>query len=207
MKSLHFSPSKTVVYLLTAFCSLSLSCTSSELATTAVGALPATALQPYGRTVVNVKQQLELISSAVHFGFSFEGTQCQIYTSLPTREGHSYLQYELDGVYQKRVRVNGNTKEPLVISVAAPGRHTVWMYKATEAHTGPIIIEKVAARKVKALQKPKAPWIEFIGNSITCGAAADPSEVPCGSGQYPDQHNAYMAYGPGWPVLLKPTFC
>ncbi|MDB5262900.1 MAG: family lipase, partial [Adhaeribacter sp.] len=32
--------------------------------------------------------------------------------------------------------------------------------------------------------------------SITCGAAADPSEVPCGSGQYHDQHNAYMSYGP-----------
>ena len=40
------------------------------------------------------------------------------------------------------------------------------------------------------------PLIEFIGNSITCGAAADPSENPCGSGSYHDQHNAYMAYGP-----------
>jgi hypothetical protein len=38
--------------------------------------------------------------------------------------------------------------------------------------------------------------IEFIGNSITCGAAADASEVPCGTGVYHDQHNAYYAYGP-----------
>jgi hypothetical protein len=46
------------------------------------------------------------------------------------------------------------------------------------------------------LSAPKAPLIEFIGNSITCGAAADPAEVPCGTGDYQDQHNAYMSYGP-----------
>ena len=201
-----FFPSKTVAYLLVAFCSLASSCVSSEVAATAVDTLPARALHPYGRTIVNGKQQLELISSAVHFGFSFEGTRCQIYASLPTKQGHSYLQYELDGVYQKRLRVDGNSTEPLLISVAAPGKHTVWVYKATEAHTGPIVIEKVTAQKVKALQKPRAPWIEFIGNSITCGAAADPSEVPCDSGQYHDQHNAYMAYGPRVARALKANF-
>lgn len=46
-----------------------------------------------------------------------------------------------------------------------------------------------------AIQKPEAPLIEFIGNSITCGAAADASEITCGSGEYHDQHNAYYAYG------------
>jgi len=40
------------------------------------------------------------------------------------------------------------------------------------------------------------PVIEFIGNSITCGAASDTTDVPCGTGDYHDQHNAYMAYGP-----------
>ncbi len=49
---------------------------------------------------------------------------------------------------------------------------------------------------MKALKVPAASLIEFIGNSITCGAAADPSEVPCGTGVYHDQHNAYYAYGP-----------
>jgi hypothetical protein len=35
--------------------------------------LPPTALYPYGRSLLNKDHNLELISSAVHFGFSFEG--------------------------------------------------------------------------------------------------------------------------------------
>ncbi|WP_375435960.1 GDSL-type esterase/lipase family protein [uncultured Hymenobacter sp.] len=168
--------------------------------------LPATVLQPFGRTVVNSQQQLELIGSAVHFGFSFEGKECQVYASVPNAEQHNYLQYELDGVYQKRIRIDGSSKEPVVIAAPTPGKHMVWIYKATEAHTGPIALAKVAGRKVRALEKPAAPVIEFIGNSITCGAAADPSEVPCNSGQYHDQHNAYMAYGPRVARALSVNF-
>ena len=137
-----------------------------------------------------------MISSAMHVGFSFDGNECRIVASIPNAAGHNYLQYELDGVYQKRIKVSGNSKEPILITSPTAGTHTVWLYKATEAHTGPIVIEKVTATHIKPLQEAKAPLIEFIGNSITCGAAADPSEVPCGSGQYHDQHNAYMAYGP-----------
>jgi lysophospholipase L1-like esterase len=53
---------------------------------------------------------------------------------------------------------------------------------------------------------PNAPLIEFIGNSITCGALADPSEVPCGKGVYIDQHNAYLAYGPRVARALKVNY-
>ena len=49
---------------------------------------------------------------------------------------------------------------------------------------------------MQVIPNSNAPLIEFIGNSITCGAAADVSEVPCGSGVDYDQHNAYYAYGP-----------
>ncbi|HMH21425.1 MAG TPA: SGNH/GDSL hydrolase family protein, partial [Puia sp.] len=50
------------------------------------------------------------------------------------------------------------------------------------------------------------PLIEFIGNSITCGAAADPSETPCGTGLYHDHHNAYYAYGPRLARALGANF-
>lgn len=168
--------------------------------------LPATALLPYGRTLLNQQKQLELISSAAHLGFSFEGTECQVFVTLPNKQDHNYLQYELDGVYQKRLRVSGASAAPLVITAPRGGKHTVWLYKATEAHTGPVAIEKITGQAVKALPNPKAPLIEFIGNSITCGAAADPSEVPCGTGEYHDQHNAYLAYGPRVARALKTNF-
>ena len=196
-------------YLLIGFSCLNLSFSSSHpapLATKAADALPATALKPYGRTLINKEQQLELISSAAHFGFSFEGSSCQLVVSLPNGQDHNYLQYELDGVYQKRLRISGTSKEPITLTASGAGKHTVWVYKATEAHTGAIAIQKIVGKKAKALPKPAAPLIEFIGNSITCGAAADASEVPCGSGQYHDQHNAYQAYGPRVARALKTNF-
>lgn len=154
-------------------------------------------LKPYGRSMINEQKQLELISSAVHFGFSFKGNQCELYVSLKDKNAHNYIQYELDGVYQKRIRIEGSSNAPLVIKAASTtGYHTIKIFKATEAHTGPVQISKIVAHTIKPIANTNAPLIEFIGNSITCGAAADASEVPCGTGDYHDQHNAYMAYGP-----------
>jgi hypothetical protein len=99
-------------------------------------------------------------------------------------------------VYQKKVRIEGNSKEPFIITASDNGTHTVWIYKATEAQTGPVFIEKITGKNLKSLKEPDAPLIEFIGNSITCGAAADASEIPCDAGEYHDHHNAYYAYGP-----------
>jgi len=180
-------------FVLSCFCLLG--CMSSKMQATAADSLTAKELLPYGRSLLT-NGQLELISSAVHFGFSFEGRSCEIFASLPEGMDHNYLQYELDGVYQKRVKVSKNLQGPIRITTSNEGNHTVWIYKATEATTGPVFIQKVAASKIRALANSNAPLIEFIGNSITCGAAADPSEVPCGVGEYHDQHNAYYAYGP-----------
>jgi len=153
-------------------------------------------MRPFGRSLLNEQHNLELISSACQVGFSFEGTTFSLQVSLPAWLHHNYLQYELDGVYQKRIRIDSATTTPLVITAAAAGTHTVWIYKATEAQTGAIIIHAASATNIRPLQRPITPLIEFIGNSITCGAAADTTDVPCGAGVYHDQHNAYMAYGP-----------
>ncbi len=193
-------------YFLLAACGMALGCAPARVATKTTDTLPANALQPLGRTQLNGAQQLELISSAAHFGFSFEGRECRIFALLPPGQGHNYLQYELDGTYQKRLRVEGNSAAPLVLTAPTAGKHTIWIYKATEAHTGAIAIQKISATNIKALRPAAAPLIEFIGNSITCGAAADPSEVPCGTGEYHDQHNAYQAYGPRLARALRVNF-
>ena len=151
----------------------------------------AASLKPYGRYLLDQKHNLELISSAVHFGFTFTGKECAVYAFINDGDGHNYLQYELDGIYQKRLRVNGNTAQPISITASADGQHTVWIYKATEATTGPVIIQKIIGNDLHILDNTNAPLIEFIGHSITCGAAADTSDVGCGKGVYHDQHNAY----------------
>jgi len=159
--------------------------------------LAAKDLKPLGRTALTGDQYLELISSAVHFSFSFEGKECKVYASLPINgTDHNYLQYEMDGIYQKRIRIARDSTAPIIFSATTGGEHKVTIYKATEAHTGPIFVQRITGNKLKSIPSVQAPLIEFIGNSITCGAAADPSEVPCGTGVYHDQHNAYYAYGP-----------
>lgn len=179
---------------------------STNINAKATDSLAAKALQPYGRYRIDDNNNLELISTAIHFGFSFEGNECRIYASLPNPGSHNYLQYELDGRYQKRLRVSGDSSEPIVLTAPKAGHHTVWIYKATEATTGAILIQKIEGNKVRSVQKAAAPLIEFIGNSITCGAAADASEIPCGSGEYQDHHNAYYAYGPRVARELKANY-
>lgn len=158
--------------------------------------LTATELQPFGRYFFDAQNNLELISSAAHFGFSFKGATCSIFTFINDANSHSYLQYELDGVYKGRLKVTGNKVQQILIDAGNDGKHTIWIYKATEAMTGPIIISKIIAENIKSIAPVNKPLIEFIGNSITCGALADTSDVKCGQGVYQDQHNAYNAYGP-----------
>jgi lysophospholipase L1-like esterase len=157
--------------------------------------LQATELLPYGRTDIT-NNKLELISSAAHFGFSFRGNNCDIYASLPAGMDHNYLQYEIDGVYQKRIKISKDENNPVHLTATNNGTHKVWIYKATEATTGPVFIEKITGTALAAIPNSNAPLIEFIGNSITCGADADDSGMPCGKGEYHDYHNAYYAYGP-----------
>src|SRR5690349_16266336 len=188
------------------FVLICVSCTPPKKAARTDSVLPASSLVPFGRYDWNEKKDLELISSAINFGFSFSGTECSVFAYLTDTTAHNYLQYELDGVYQKRIRIPGNDRRPVTIKANAKGTHIVWIYKATEAHTGPIFIEKITGQDLKPLKRPEASLIEFIGNSITCGAAADPSETPCGTGVYHDQHNAYYAYGPRVARALAVNF-
>jgi hypothetical protein len=111
--------------------------------------LPATALQPFGRYLINNEHKLELISSAVHFGFSFEGKECRIFASVPNANGHNYLQYELDNVYQKRIKISGKSSQPVSLTAPKAGRHTLWIYKATEATTGPVFIQRLREIRLK----------------------------------------------------------
>jgi hypothetical protein len=170
------------------------------------GVLKAGRLHPFGRTLMN-DGRLELIGSASHFGYSFEGESSEISVETGGDSSYpNYLQYEVNGEYREKVRIRGGAKVVVHVEAGRKGRNDVWVYKATEANTGPIFISAVSGWGLKSLERPHAPLIEFIGNSITCGALSDPSGVPCGKGVYQDQHNAYFAYGPRVARALKANF-
>ncbi len=179
---------------------------SENVVAASTDSLTGSSLHPFGRYARNSKGDLEMIGSAVHFGFSFNGSVCTLYAVVSDSAAHGYLQYTLDGVYQKKIRIIGVNAAPVVIGDLTNGAHTVWIYKATEAASGPIFIEKIVAPGIKAIKEPQRPVIEFIGNSITCGAASDPSEIPCSLGEYHDHHDAYDAYGPRVARALHANF-
>jgi lysophospholipase L1-like esterase len=182
------------------------SCASTQTNSIQSNELAGTELEPFGRYMIQGKQPLELISSGVHVGYSYEGYESQVFASVPAANAHGYLQYELDGKYHGRVKINPGEPMSFTIRSSTNGKHTVWLYKATEARMGPILIHKVTGDDITAIRKPEAPVIEFIGNSITSGAASDPSEIPCGTAAYHDQHNAYLAYGPSVARALGANF-
>ena len=194
------------IYSLLGLCVILLLANRCTMAAPSADTLRASLLQPYGRFAWNNHSDLELISSAVHFGFRFSGTTFSIQAHLSDPGGHNYLQYTIDGEYQRRIKIQGNSRQLLIIGGLAKGQHTIWIYKATEATTGPVFVEYIVAHDAAPLRVPDLPLIEFIGNSITCGAAADPSEIPCGLGVYHDQHNAYYAYGPRVARMLNANF-
>ncbi len=166
--------------------------------------LTAESLIPVGRTELR-SGNLELISSGAYFGFTFSGKTCSLYVSIPSWLKTNYIQYTIDGNYGGRIQLTGDSL-PVVISAPTNGTHEVWVYKTTEAHTGGVFVNRVVAPAVKTIQPEAKSLVEFIGNSITCGAAADPSQIPCGQGSYHDQHNAYYAYGPRVARALNTHF-
>jgi lysophospholipase L1-like esterase len=77
----------------------------------------------------------------------------------------------------------------------AKGDHVVTLCKATE---GIGWMEVAGVYTENLLAAPALPdrKIECIGNSITAGFGNDTTGIPCGKGEWYDQHNAWMSYAP-----------
>lgn len=132
----------------------------------------------------------------VYISIQFTGNRCEIILNDEVLWGknHNYLELVVDGV-AKRMQTK-SAHDTIVVDVEPSAKpHTLSLHKNTEANIG--YLELVGFR-CEQLTKPSAKPVrkmEFIGNSITCGASADPSEIPCGKGVWQDQHNAYLSYG------------
>lgn len=132
----------------------------------------------------------------VYISIQFTGNRCEIILNDEVLWGknHNYLELVVDGI-AKRMQTK-SSHDTIVVDVETTAKpHTLSLHKNTEANIG--YLELVGFR-CQQLTEPAAKPVrkmEFIGNSITCGASADPSEVPCGKGVWHDQHNAYLSYG------------
>ncbi len=143
----------------------------------------------------------------VYISTRFSGPYCEIILNDEVLWGknHNYIEVVVDGV-AKRLQTKATRDTIVVADGLEAGVHTLTICKNTEANIG--YLELVGIRCSKLL-KPKAKperKIEFIGNSITCAASSDASEIPCGKGVWQDQHNAYMGYGAVTARILKAQY-
>lgn len=138
-----------------------------------------------------------LIGTASSVSFNFTGKECSIsLQSVDSYEHHNYASLVLDGNYIGKLKIEKGAAQSFPIKVSSNKKvHNLQIYKTTEAHSGGILFAGTTA-KLTSITAKKKKKIEFIGDSITCGAASDPLDVPCDKGEYFDHHNGYYAYGP-----------
>lgn len=132
----------------------------------------------------------------VYFTITFKGPSCEVILNDEVLWGsfHNYVQVVVDGK-ATRWQTRSKTDTLKVAENLSDGKHTLTICKNTEANIGYLELAGIRCEELLSpLPKPLRK-IEFIGNSITCGASADASMVPCGKGAWHDQHNAYMSYG------------
>lgn len=154
-------------------------------------------IQYTGRIDFSDPQKPRFWAPGVYISTRFAGPSCEVVVNDEQLGGtnHNYLEINLDGKLT-RLRLTGKTNTVKVADHLPGKTHTLTVCKNTEANIG--YLEFVGFRCAQLLPPTPRPTrrIEFIGNSITCGMGSDESAVPCDKGQWFDQHNAYLAYGP-----------
>lgn len=152
--------------------------------------------QYHGRVEKMQDNKAILIGAASSVSFDFKGNSCSIL--VQSMEDHqNYVSLELDGKYIGRIRIEkGEIKSfPIVVS-EKKNTHHLAIYKATEAANGGVLFAGTTAQLIENKTPKTKKKIELIGDSITCGFGNDSSTIPCGTGDWYDQHNSYWAYGP-----------
>jgi lysophospholipase L1-like esterase len=151
-----------------------------------------------GRIDFSNPQAPRFWAAGVYIKAKFKGSFCEIMVNDEVLYGtnHNYIEIAIDNQAPYRVRLTGKENTLKAGDGLTDTEHVVTICKDTESHMG--YLDFIGFRCEQLLPLPPEPWrkIEFIGNSITSGAAMDLSTTPCNTGQWYDQHNAYMAYGP-----------
>lgn len=148
-----------------------------------------------GRYDVLDDNSIALIGSASSVEFEVRTDSIILYLQSQFKHGNSFV-ITLNDLYQGRFLLSDDEVQDIRIGLPSDQTSKIGIFKATEAATGNLIVRAIESQAPLSKVPDRSKTIEFIGNSITCGAAADTRTIPCGTAYYHDQHNAYLAYGP-----------
>jgi lysophospholipase L1-like esterase len=154
-------------------------------------------IQYNGRIDFSDKLKPRIWAPGVYIMAKFKGSRCEILINdEASGSNHNYLEIVIDDRAPYRVELTGKTNVLHIPEGLSASEHTILICKDTESNIG--YIDFIGLRCKGLLQLPKRPKrkIEYFGDSITSGTGMDLSIVPCDKGQWFDQHNAYMSYGP-----------
>ncbi len=137
-------------------------------------------------------------SPGVYIKAKFKGSSCEIVVNdeVLSEKSHNYLEIVIDENTPFRIQTTGRTNTIKVAEGLADGEHTITVCKNTESGIGYLEFVGFRCKELVALPPKPTRKLEFVGNSITCGSGIDISNIPCDKGQWYDQHNAYLSYGP-----------
>lgn len=156
-----------------------------------------TYFQYTGRIDFSNAEKPRFWSPGVYVKARFKGTSCSIILNDEVLYGsyHNYIEWVVDDQKPVRLKLKNKTNSVLAAQNLKDTIHTISFYKNTESGIG--YLEFVGFNCETLLPLPPKPShkMEFIGNSITCGMSSDQSSIPCGQGDWYDQHNAYLSYG------------
>jgi lysophospholipase L1-like esterase len=149
-----------------------------------------------GRIDFTDPQKPKLSGAGAYFELQFSGSSCYVFLKDQNLyDNYNYFAIVIDDKYQGRIKM-GNKNKYQIAKNLKDTVHKLLICKATEAEIGYVEFLGILCNNILPYEKSYTRKIEFIGNSITCGMGLDISNIPCDSGQWYDQHNAYLAYGP-----------
>ena len=153
-------------------------------------------IQYIGRIDFANPQAPRIWAPGVYITAKFKGSHCEILINDEAGgNNHNYLEIIIDGKNPYRIKLADKVNVLNVPEGLSDGEHTIVICKDTESNIG--YIDFIGLRCEQLLPPPAKPKrkIEYFGDSITSGTGMDLSVIPCGQGQWYDQHNAYMSYG------------
>ena len=137
-----------------------------------------------------------LTGAGAYFEVKFRGTSVTVLLEDEFSENrNNYIAYEIDGAYQGRFELVTDSTDYVLATNLQDTVHTLIVSKATEAMIGYVDFSGIVCRQLLPAETTYTRRMEFIGDSITSGTGLDTEETPCNTGEWHDQHNAYLTYG------------
>lgn len=151
-----------------------------------------------GRIDFGNKEKPRFWAPGVYIEAVFTGPEVslEINDEMLYDKNHNYISVQIDDLPVKRIKLKSKQNTIQLAEGLTDQPHHIIICKSTESGIGYLEFIGLRCQGLTGIPAASSRQIEYIGDSITCGTGSDTTEFPCGTGEWYDQHNAMMSYGP-----------